>query len=66
MPANHRHREQAIDDGLAQQAPHRFRLEDSVAKFKGCPYLRMYLPLRVRYTAIVTAKDAALEPPTWW
>jgi hypothetical protein len=35
-------------------------------KFEGSPDLSLYLPLKVRYTAVVVAKGAAFKKPLWW
>jgi hypothetical protein len=42
------------------------RVEQGNNKFQGTPDLRLYLPLKVRYTAIVVAKGAELKKPAWW
>ena len=42
------------------------RVEQGNNKFEGSPDLSLYLPLKVRYTAIVVAKGAKFEPPSWW
>lgn len=36
------------------------------SKFEGSPDLSRYLPLKVRYTAIVVAKGAEFQKPAWW
>jgi len=35
-------------------------------KFEGSPDLSLYLPLKVRYTAIVVAEGAEFKKPAWW
>jgi len=43
------------------------RIEQSErTKFEGSPDLSLYLPLKVRYTAIVVAKGAEFRKPAWW
>ena len=42
------------------------RVEQGNNKFEGSPDLSLYLPLKVRYTAMVVAKGAKFEPPSWW
>lgn len=42
------------------------RVEQGHNKFEGSPDLSLYLPLKVRYTAIVVAKGAKFTPPPWW
>jgi hypothetical protein len=42
------------------------RVEQGHNKFEGSPDLSLYLPLKVRYTAIVVAKGATLTPPSGW
>jgi hypothetical protein len=34
--------------------------------FEGSPDLSLYLPLHVRYTAVVSAPGAPFSPPAWW
>jgi hypothetical protein len=34
--------------------------------FEGSPNLGLYLPLKVRYTAVVVAEGEQLEAPAWW
>ena len=41
-------------------------VEQGHNKFQGSPDLGLYLPLKARYTAIVTARGAKFEPPPWW
>ena len=42
------------------------RVEQGNNKFEGTPDLSLYLPLKVRYTAIVVAKGAEFKKPFWW
>ena len=42
------------------------RVEQGNNKFEGSPDLSLYLPLKVRYTAIVVAKGAEFKKPSWW
>jgi len=42
------------------------RVEQGNNKFEGSPNLALYLPLKVRYTAIVVAKGAEFKKPSWW
>jgi hypothetical protein len=35
-------------------------------RFEGSPDLGRYLPLKVRYTAIVVAQGAEFQKPSWW
>ncbi len=42
------------------------RLEQGRNSFQGSPDLALYLPLELRYSAIVVAPGATLDKPTWW
>ncbi len=42
------------------------RVEQGNNKFEGSPDLSLYLPLKVRYTAIVVEKGAEFKKPSWW
>ncbi len=42
------------------------RVEQGNNKFEGSPDLSLYLPLKVRYTAIVVAQGAEFKKPSWW
>ena len=42
------------------------RVEQGDNQFKGSPDLSLYLPLKVRYPAIVVAKGAEFKKPSWW
>lgn len=42
------------------------RLEQKHSQFEGAPDLARYLPLDVRYAAVVVAPGASFVPPAWW
>lgn len=57
---------QLMDQGR-QRDSGRSRIEQGErSKFEGSPNLSLYLPLKVRYTAIVVAKGAVFQQPAWW
>ena len=41
-------------------------VEQAHNAYDGAPDLALYLPLKVRYTAIVAAAGAKFSPPAWW
>lgn len=41
-------------------------VEQAHNKFQGSPNLGLYLPLKVRYSAVVVAKGEQFEKPAWW
>jgi len=41
-------------------------VEQAHNAYDGAPNLALYLPLKVRYTALVTAPGASFEKPVWW
>lgn len=54
------------DTDLRGMIVHRRIEQGDRSKFEGSPDLARYLPRKVRYPAIVVAKDAKFSKPAWW
>lgn len=56
---------QLVVSDLRGAVVHRF-IEQAHNTYDGAPDLSLYLPLKVRYSAIITAPGQSLEKPSWW